>query len=85
MVKIGNNPIKPMVLKIIWKKIKKILAYWKTFSIFAMYLITRVLIDSQKIKKMRTINIHMISISNWRRNSHPSGQGMFNCDIIEFW
>ncbi len=27
---------------------------------------------------MRTINIHMISISNWRRNSHPES-GMSNC------
>lgn len=32
---------------------------------------------------MRTINIHMISISNWRRNSRHNGQGMLN-DIIEF-
>jgi hypothetical protein len=32
---------------------------------------------------MRTNNIHMISISNWRRNSHQNGLGMLN-DIIEF-
>jgi hypothetical protein len=29
--------------------------------------------------KMRTINIHMISISNWRRNSHHMS-GMSNCE-----
>jgi hypothetical protein len=28
-------------------------------------------------KKMNTINIHMISISNWRRNSHLMS-GMLN-------
>lgn len=28
---------------------------------------------------MRTINIHMISISNWRRNSHRA-MGMENCE-----
>ena len=27
---------------------------------------------------MQTQNIHMISISNWRRNSHPES-GMSNC------
>ncbi len=32
-----------------------------------------------KKNKMRTINIHMISISNWRRNSHHMS-GMSNCE-----
>ena len=29
---------------------------------------------------MRTINIHMISISNWRRNSHQESDTMLNCE-----
>jgi hypothetical protein len=34
---------------------------------------------TKKKNKMRTINIHMISISNWRRNSHHVS-GMSNCE-----
>jgi hypothetical protein len=33
---------------------------------------------------MRTINIHMISISNWRRNSHRMS-GMQNCEGGGTW
>ena len=32
-----------------------------------------------QIKKMRNINIHIMSISNWRRNSHLNA-GVFNIE-----
>lgn len=63
----------------------------KSIRIFALYLknkkkdflkkshIYKQRIKIHNIKKMRTINIHMISISNWRRNSHRVS-GMFNCE-----
>ena len=63
-----------VVIKNIKKRLEKTWLF-KKHSYICIYLLNNGW-ESTKLETMRTINIHMISISNWRRNSHPVA-GMF--------